>query len=128
MAEKPNSSIETTNPLVLAWVGDAYFSYRVRFFLTNKYDLKSGALHIKSKSYVSAEAQSKLYDKLLPVLTAQEQETARRARNAHSKNTAKNAGIEDYKKSSALEAVIGALVLTNDFERLDELFNLILST
>lgn len=46
---------------------------------------------------------------------------AKRARNAKNNNIAKNATIEQYKKATSLEAVIGWLYLNNKKERLEEI-------
>ena len=58
--------------------------------------------------------------KLFPVLTPGEDEldVARRARNSHPKNKAKNASAADYMHATALEAVIGYLYARGDEERL----------
>ena len=45
---------------------------------------------------------------------------ARRARNAKS-HKAKNSSIENYKKATAFEAIIGYLYLLNNKERLNEI-------
>ena len=49
---------------------------------------------------------------------------ARRARNAHTPAHAKNAGLADYKRATALEAVFGWLSLEGNFKRLDGLMEI----
>jgi len=107
--------------LSLALVGDAVFSLFVRARLINQFDCKSGLLSKKSVEFVSAKAQSKMYHAIESRLTEQELAIARRARNCLNHSKAKNASIIDYKKATALEAVIGYLYLTEQTERLEKL-------
>ena len=55
--------------------------------------------------------------------TEEELEIIRRGRNAKSYTKAKNTDIQTYRKSSAIEAVIGYLFLIDETERLEELVN-----
>ena len=48
-----------------------------------------------------------------------------RGKNANSNTIPKNADVMDYKKATALEALIGYLFLSNKLERLDEIIELI---
>ena len=57
---------------------------------------------------------------LQPSLTEEEAEIVRKARNCHSKHTAKNFDEETYKKATAYEALVGYLYLNNKTARLDE--------
>ena len=45
----------------------------------------------------------------------------KRGRNAKSHTAAKNASIEDYRKATGLEALVGYLYLTDRFDRVLEL-------
>ena len=115
------------NILTLAHVGDAVFALKVRTRFALCGDLKSGAVHAaSSKKYLSAKAQAAIFDELSPLLNEVEAEIARRAKNAKTVNTAKNATAEEYHKATAIEAVMGYLHLSGQNERLNELFNLIL--
>ena len=102
------------NPLVLAFLGDAEFTLFVRKRLVGAHDLKSGGLHRLTSKYVSAKAQAKIYDEILDFLTDEEKEIARRSRNSHNISKAKNAGLADYKRATALEGVIGYLSLIDE--------------
>lgn len=101
------------NPLVLAFLGDAEFTLFVRKRLVMTHDLKSGGLHRLASKFVSAKAQAKIYDEIVDFLTDEEKEIARRSRNSHNISKAKNAGLADYKRATALEGVIGYLSLTD---------------
>ncbi|MBR5250497.1 MAG: Mini-ribonuclease 3 [Clostridia bacterium] len=111
------------NPIVLAYVGDAVHSLYVRHSLVLKSDAKAGDLHKKASKIVSAVSQSKLADLIYPILTEEEADIFRRARNSHTHSSAKNADIIDYKKASGLEAVFGYLYLTGQEDRLFQLFS-----
>ena len=58
---------------------------------------------------------------LLPILTDEEKDVVRRGRNCHTPSKAKNAGLMDYKRATALEALFGWLYLCGRHERLQEL-------
>lgn len=62
-----------------------------------------------------------MLDALSPSFTDEESEIARRSRNSHNTSKAKNAGLSDYKKATALEGVFGFLRITGRIERLEEL-------
>ena len=109
------------NPLSLAFVGDAVFTLYVRERLINEHDGKSGYLHRLASKLVCAAAQARMLDALSPSFTDEESESARRRRHSHKTSKAKNAGLSDYKKATALEGVFGFLRVTGQIERLDEL-------
>ena len=58
---------------------------------------------------------------LLPFLTEEEEDIYRRGRNAKSPTMAKNATMQDYRKATGFEALLGYLYLTDDFKRVVEL-------
>ena len=63
---------------------------------------------------------------MLPLLTEQELAIYRRGRNAHVHQIPKNATHEQYAKATGLECLFGALYLTGQTDRINELFNLTL--
>ena len=105
----------------LAFVGDAVFTLFVRRRVALKYDKKSGGLHALQSHFVSAKAQSKMADILLPQLTQQEKDIFARCKNAHVDNKTKAATYKEYKSATGLEGVLGYLYLDGDNERLSEL-------
>jgi len=116
--------VKAYNPIVLAYVGDAVHSLYVRQHLVSNSDSKSGDLHKIASKIVSAVNQSKLADIAINIMTEEEMDIFRRARNSHTHSSAKNADISDYKKASGYEAVIGYLYLTGQNERLYQLLNI----
>ncbi len=113
--------VRQMNPISLAFLGDAVYSLFVREMLVSAHDCKSGALHRMASSYERAGAQARAFDALESSLSDDERELARRARNCHNNNKAKNAELAEYKKATALEAVIGYLKLIGNEERVNEI-------
>ena len=70
---------------------------------------------------VKAHSQAVAAEKIMPLLTEEEQGVYRRAKNSHTNNIAKNATSVDYRKASGLEALIGYLYISGQNERLREL-------
>ena len=54
----------------------------------------------------------------MELLSEDEQSVYRRGRNAKSGTTAKNASVGDYRKATALEALVGYLFLQNQEDRI----------
>lgn len=104
--------------LSLAFLGDAVWGVLVRQFFVDHSTYKNNQLHKLSTRFVKATYQSFFLDKIDNVLNEEEKAVARRARNAHVATVAKNAGLADYKRATALEAVIGYLYLKKDFGKI----------
>lgn len=120
MKEINETNIGELNILSLSFIGDAVHTLFVRDKILKSLNLLAGDYHSKSVKFCNAGSQAKAYDVLFNNLDAEEQEIAKRARNAKS-HKAKNSSIENYKKATAFEAVIGYLYLLNKHERLNQL-------
>ena len=120
-------NINLINPLVLAYIGDSVYEVYVRTKVVNDGMLKTNKLHRLSTEYVKAKAQAEALVSILENLTEEELNIVRRGKNANSNTIPKNADVVDYKKATALEALIGYLFLSNKLERLDEIIDLILN-
>lgn len=118
-------NVNLVNPLVLAYIGDAVFEVYVRTKVVNDGMLKTNKLHRLSTEYVKAKAQADALVRISDKLTEDELNIVRRGKNANSNTIPKNADVLDYKKATALEALIGYLFLSNKLERLDEIVNFI---
>lgn len=114
------------NPLVLAFVGDAYWTLFIRQMLIEKSQAKVNKLHIEANKYVCAIAQSVFFNKLAPFLTEIEIGIAGRARNADAHTRPKNCTLAEYKLATAFEAVVGYNLLIGDKKRLQNLFAIVL--
>lgn len=109
------------NPLVLAYIGDSVQMLYVRTRTALETGCKAGVLHKAVSQEVKAHSQAVAAERILPLLTADEEGVYRRAKNSHTNNIAKNATSTDYRKASGFEALIGYLYLSGQRERLKEL-------
>lgn len=114
--------INQMTSLALAHCGDAVFELLVRSWLCCHGGVRSDELHRATINYVSAGAQAKRCEKLLPLLTEQELAWFKRGRNAQVHGVPKNATRGQYSKATGLECLFGALHLTGQQARANELF------
>ncbi len=112
------------NVLVFAFVGDAVFTLYVREFLASSSTKKAGVLHTETSRFVKASFQAHLIDCLYPVLTESEMRICNTARNIKTHNIAKNSNLEEYKKATSFESLLGYLYMTKDNARLMEILNI----
>ena len=112
-----------TNPIVLAFVGDAVYSLFVRERLTFLSDCKTGELNVKATSEVNAIAQAEFVKDILEILSEEELAIFKRARNAKKGTKAKHASVADYNMATGFEAILGYLYLTGQNDRLNFLLN-----
>ena len=110
--------IRTYSPLTLAFVGDCVFDMIIRTVIVERANRSPHDLHKMKSAIVKAKTQAELGEALQEELDEEEQAVYRRGRNAKSGTTAKNASIGDYRKATALEALIGYLYLQNKEDRI----------
>ena len=121
------NNVNLINPLVLAYIGDSVFEVYVRTKIVNDGMLKTNKLHRLATEHVKAKAQAEALVRITENLSDEELNIVRRGKNANSNTIPKNADVADYKKATALEALIGYLFLSDKLERLDEVIDLILN-
>lgn len=109
--------------LELAYVGDAVFELFIRMRLCLGGARKTSLLHKKAVSVVSAQAQARAAERILPLLSGREAEIFRRGRNSRTNSIPKNADRADYQAATGLEALIGYLFLTGGQRRVSELID-----
>lgn len=114
--------VNAVSNLGLAHIGDAVYELLCRSYLCCKGDRSVKSLHRDSVAMVKAPTQAKFAEKLLPYLTEQERDWFRRGKNAHTHAAPKSATPREYAKATGLEALFGALYLSGQTERLNELF------
>ncbi|MFJ7973047.1 Mini-ribonuclease 3 [Psychrobacillus sp. NPDC096389] len=116
------SDVKQLNALALAYMGDAVFEQIVRKHLIHSGRVKPNTLHKEATKYVSAKAQATIVREMLNIgfLTEDEEAVLRRGRNAKSGTVPKNTDVQTYHYSSAFEAVVGSLYLSEQEERLQE--------
>ncbi len=116
--------IRTYSPLTLAYIGDGIFDLVIRSIVVGKGNTKASQLHKRTSNVVKAASQSEMMERLLPVLTEEEQAVYKRGRNAKSPTMAKNATMSDYRRATGFEALMGYLYLDNQVERMMELIKI----
>ena len=102
--------------LTLAYVGDAVYELYVRQHILSQ-SVKAHNLHYLAVKRVNNNTQAALLSKIEPELTEIEQSVVRRGRNAKG-IVPKNANVQTYRKSTAMEALIGYLYLNGEDDRL----------
>ena len=115
-----NVDAANIHPLVLAYIGDAYFHLYVRMRLLSYEQTQVQALHSFSAQIVSALWQARAYRGISDLLTEEEQTIYRRARNTKS-HAPRSASVADYHASTGFEALLGSLYIREETERLEEL-------
>ena len=121
-----NHARELPSSAALAYLGDAVHSLYVRRAVVSGRLSHAGDLHEAGLRYVTAAAQEEAMQRVEPLLTEEECDVARRARNSHHLRKPKHMTLADYRRATALEAVLGMLYYTNQTERLDELMRAVL--
>lgn len=118
---KPNE----LSPLTLAFIGDTVFDLLVRETLICEANRPANDLHNLAVQRVKASAQAGFIEKLVPHLSEKELAVYKRGRNAKSGHLPKNASQSDYHMATGFEALIGYLYLSDEIERIKELFYII---
>ena len=112
--------------LGLAYLGDGVYELMVRAYLCLRGKATNKGLHRAALDYVAAPAQARRVQKILPLLTAGEQDVFRRGRNSHTAAIPKGASVAEYHTATALEALFGWLYLRGETDRLNQLFTLMM--
>ena len=109
--------------LALAHVGDCVYELLVRTHLVSGGAQTNRRLHAATVEYVSASAQARAMERLLPLLDPEELAVYRRGRNSHVHSVPRNADLGDYHAATGLECLFGWLYLRGRRGRLNELFS-----
>lgn len=120
--ELSGEDIMMLSPLQLAYIGDSVYELMIRTYLLDK-NSNVNQLHKTTVKYVKARAQSDLIHKVENILTEEEKSYVKKGRNTKTNSSPKNAEILDYKYATGFECLFGFLYLTNQDERLAEIFN-----
>ena len=115
-------TIDQISSLGLAHLGDAVYELMVRSWLCLHGKATNKGLHRAAVTYVSAPAQARRAQTILPTLTEEEQAVYRRGRNTHTAAIPRGASVGEYHAATALEALFGWLYLKGRTQRLNELF------
>ena len=118
--------INAFSNLGLAHIGDGVYELLCRSYLCAKGEHTVGQLHKETVQLVKAPTQAKFVDKLLPHLTEDELAFYRRGKNSHVHAVPKGATPAEYAKATGLETLFGALYLSGQTDRINELFCLMM--
>ncbi len=102
----------------LAYLGDAVYEIQVRTAL-----VAAGVQRpsVASLQYVTATAQCRVVEKILPYLNEREEDIYRRGRNCVHNMPPKSCTMAEYRRATGLEALFGYLWLAGEHDRLTEL-------
>ena len=119
----PPEQIRAISSIGLAHLGDAVFELLVRTWLCAGGKATGRGLHRATVALVCAPRQAELAEKILPLLTQEEQDVFRRGRNTSPHSVPQNASRADYQAATGLEALFGWLYLQGRTDRLNQLFS-----
>lgn len=120
--------IDAISNLGLAHIGDGVFELLCRSYLCAKGGTNVGKLHKDTVAMVKAPSQAAYMDKLLPHLTEEERAVYRRGKNSHVHAVPKGATPAQYAKATGLEALFGALYLSGQTQRINQLFQILIQS
>ena len=121
-----NDEIRGISSIGLAHMGDGVYELLVRTWLCAHGRATGKGLHRATIELVCAPKQAALSEKILPLLTEEEQAVFRRGRNAHVHSIPQHASRAQYQQATALEALFGWLYLSGQRGRVNELFNVMM--
>lgn len=111
------------NGLLLAYIGDGVLELLVRENLISSGETNTGKLSAMAQKIVCATAQSEMVEKLLPLLTEEEEAAYKLGRNHKVGGKPKKATVVEYHRATGMEAVFGYLYLEGRNDRIRELFD-----
>lgn len=115
--------LQQTSPLALAYLGDCLYDLAAREYVLCHFPGNMNRMNMEKKKLVCAAAQAEIMGYLIGqgLLSTEELSVYRRGRNHKSESHSKNSSIQDYRRATGFEALIGYLYLREDFGRLLEL-------
>ena len=102
----PPEQIRSISSIGLAHIGDAVYELLVRTWLCAGGKATGRGLHRAAVALVCAPRQAELAEKILPLLTQEEQDVFRRGRNANVHSIPAHASRAQYQQATALEALL----------------------
>ena len=118
----PPDQIRGISSIGLAHMGDAVYELLVRTWLCAHGKATGKGLHRATVALVCAPKQAELAQRILPLLTEEEQAVFRRGRNANVHSIPAHASRAHYQQATALEALLGWLHLSGRHDRVEQLF------
>ena len=121
--EKP-MDLREISVSAFAYLGDCVLELMVRERLVLSGLAKSANLNRAALQYVCAAAQAEAMERILPVLTEEENAYYHRGRNSGHLNVPKSASPAQYRTATGMEVLFGYLHLSGQADRQAELFSL----
>ena len=118
----PPDQIRGISSIGLAHMGDAVYELLVRTWLCAHGKATGKGLHRATVALVCAPKQAELAQRILPLLTEEEQAVFRRGRNANVHSIPAHASRAQSQQATALEALLGWLHLSGRHDRVEQLF------
>ena len=118
----PPDQMRGISSIGLAHMGDAVDELLVRTWLCAHGKATGKGLHRATVALVCAPKQAELAQRILPLLTEEEQAVFRRGRNANVHSIPAHASRAQYQQATALEALLGWLHLSGRHDRVEQLF------
>ena len=118
----PPDQLRAVSAIALAHMGDAVYELLVRTYLSVHGKATGKELHRATIALVCAPAQAEKMQKILPLLTDEEQAVYRRGRNANVHTMSRSATPAQYHAATGLECLMGYLYLKGDKTRAEQLF------
>ena len=112
--------------LGFAHIGDCVYELLVRTWLCSQGHVRSSEIHRLTVSMVAAPAQAQAMEKILPLLTEEEEDIYRRGRNTRVNSVPHASTLAEYHAATGLEMLFGKLYLEGKHDRINELFSAIL--
>ena len=113
---------QSTSTFTLSYLGDACYELWCRKLVTHRYS-NPNQVHRKTVQLVRCQSQSKLIELLLPLLTEEEKKVYTKGKNTRPNNVPKSATVEEYRKSTGFECLVGYWLIRDEAERFNELMN-----
>ena len=104
----------------LAYLGDCVYELYVREYLVKRGVQRPS---VESLNFVTAHIQSSVAEKIIPLLTEDEESVYKRGRNIGHSSVPKSSTAIEYRRATGLESLFGWLYLSGKNERLRELFD-----
>ncbi len=117
-------NVNEMSPSALAYLGDSVLELITRTTLVKRGLSDAGRMNALALQFVKASSQSEAFDRMEPHLTEDELAWFKRGRNNHTMSKPKNATAADYRKATGLEVMFAYLYLTEQLERMQELFTI----
>ena len=114
--------LRALSAIALAHIGDGVYELLVRTWLCVHGKATGRDLHHATIALVCAPAQAERVQRILPLLTDEEQAVYRRGRNANVHTMSRSATPAQYHAATGLECLMGYLYLKGDKTRAEQLF------